>query len=178
MKPIEIRPGIWWVGINDRVTDLFEGLWPIREEGISYNSYLIKDEKTALIDLSKEMLSDDYLAQLAEVFDISTLDYVIINHMEPDHSGALTRLLELAPNAKLLGMPKAIGMLADFYGLTENTERLKNGQELNLGCKYTAIRLYAIRPLARDDDDLSGGAESALPLRWVWRLWHAGRRDL
>ncbi len=76
MKPIEIRPGIWWVGINDRVTDLFEGLWPIREEGISYNSYLIKDEKTALIDLSKEMLSDDYLAQLTEVFDISTLDYM------------------------------------------------------------------------------------------------------
>jgi len=133
MKPIEIRPNVWWVGINDRVTDLFEGLWPIREEGISYNSYLIKDEKTALIDLSKEMLSDDYLAQLAEVFDISTLDYVIINHMEPDHSGALTRLLELAPKARILGMPKAIAMLADFYGLTENTERLKNGQELNLG---------------------------------------------
>jgi flavorubredoxin len=133
MKPIEIRPGVWWVGVNDRVTDLFEGLWPIREEGISYNAYLIKDEKSALIDLSKEMLTDDFIAQLAEVFDLADLDYVIVNHMEPDHSGALVRLLELAPKATVLGMPKAVGMIEDFYGLTERVERLKNGQELELG---------------------------------------------
>jgi flavorubredoxin len=133
MKPVEIRPGIFWVGVNDRVTELFEGLWPIAEEGISINSYLIKDEKSALIDLSKEMLSDDYLAQVSNVFDLADLDYVIVNHMEPDHSGALRRLLELAPNATILGMPKAIQMMEDFYGLTENTERLKNGQELSLG---------------------------------------------
>ena len=133
MKPVEIRPGIFWVGVNDRVTELFEGLWPISEEGISYNSYLIKDEKSALIDLSKEMLSDDYLAQIAEVFDLADLDYVVVNHMEPDHSGAVRRLLELAPNATILGMPKAIQMMEDFYGLTENVERLKNGQELSLG---------------------------------------------
>jgi flavorubredoxin len=133
MKPIEIRPGVFWVGINDRVTERFEGLWPISEEGISYNSYLIKDEKSALIDLSKEMLSDDYLTQLSEVFDIATLDYVIINHMEPDHSGALKHLLALAPDATILGMPKTVHMLDDFYGLTENVERLTNGQELELG---------------------------------------------
>lgn len=133
MKPIEIRPGVFWVGINDRVTERFEGLWPISEEGISYNSYLIKDEKSALIDLSKEMLSDDYLTQLSEVFDIATLDYVIINHMEPDHSGALKHLLALAPDATILGMPKTVHMLDDFYGLTENVERLANGQELELG---------------------------------------------
>jgi flavorubredoxin len=133
MKPVEIRPGVFWVGVNDRVTELFEGLWPIAKEGISYNSYLIKDEKSALIDLSKEMFSDDYLAQLAEVYDISNLDYIIINHMEPDHSGALTHLKALAPNAKILGMPKTVGMLKDFYELTENVERLSNGQELSLG---------------------------------------------
>lgn len=133
MKPIEIRPNVWWVGVNDRVSYLFEGLWPIAEEGISINSYLIKDEKSALIDVTEEILSDDYLAQLAEIFDISTLDYVIVNHMEPDHSGALSRLLQMAPNAKILGMPKAVAMMNDFYGLTENVESLKNGQELNLG---------------------------------------------
>jgi len=133
MKPIEIRPGVFWVGVNDRVTELFEGLWPIGQEGISYNSYLIKDEKSALIDLSKEMLSDDYLAQLAEIFDIASLDYIIINHMEPDHSGALLRLRALAPDAVILGMPKTVHMLDDFYGLTENIERLSNGQELSLG---------------------------------------------
>ena len=133
MKPVEIRPGVFWVGINDRVTELFEGLWPISNEGMSYNSYLIKDEKSALIDLSKEMLSEDYLAQIAEIMPISELDYVIINHMEPDHSGALSRLRQLAPDALILGMPKTVKMLDDFYGLTENIERLSNNQELSLG---------------------------------------------
>ena len=133
MKPIEIRPGVFWVGVNDRVSELFEGLWPIRQEGISYNSYLIKDEKSALIDLSKEILSEDYLDQLSGIFDLSELDYIIVNHMEPDHSGALTRVRELAPQAVIMGMPKAIKMLADFYGVTENAEKLTNGQELSLG---------------------------------------------
>jgi len=135
MKPNEIRPDVFWVGVNDRVSELFEGMWPISQEGITYNSYLVRDEKNAIIDLSKEMLSEDYLAQLAEVFDISELDYVVINHMEPDHSGALLRLLSIAPQVKLLGMPKTVMMLKDFYGITENVERLSNGQELSLGEK-------------------------------------------
>ena len=133
MKPHEIHPGIFWVGVNDRVTDLFEGLWPISREGISYNAYLVKDEKTALIDLSKEMLTDDYLAVLAEVVDLATVDYVVINHMEPDHSGAIQRVLELAPNAQILGMPKTVRMLNDFYGITDRITQLSNGEELSLG---------------------------------------------
>ncbi len=133
MRPVEIRPGIYWVGVNDRVTDLFEGLWPIDQAGVSYNAYLIKDEKTALIDLSKEILSDDYLAQLSEVVDLASLDYVIINHMEPDHTGALQRILEFAQNAQILGMPKTVRMLDDFYGLTENITQLANNEELSLG---------------------------------------------
>jgi len=141
MKPVEIRPGVFWVGINDRVTELFEGLWPISREGISYNSYLIRDEKSALIDLSKEMLSDDYLAQVSEVFNIADLDYVVVNHMEPDHSGALKRLRELCPKAVILGMPKAVKMLDDFYGVTEHIEALTNGQELSLG-KNTLRFIY------------------------------------
>jgi len=141
MRPIEIRPDIYWVGVNDRITDLFEGLWPISTEGISYNAYLIKDEKTALIDLSKEMLTDDYLAQLSDIIDLSSIDYVIINHMEPDHSGALTRILEFAPKAQLLGMPRTARMLEDFYGLTENITQLSNGEELSLG-KHTLRFVY------------------------------------
>jgi len=142
MKPVEIRPDVFWVGVNDRVSELFEGLWPIDQVGISYNSYLIRDEKSALIDLSKEMLSDDYLAQIAQVFDIAELDYVVINHMEPDHSGALLRLREFVPDAVILGMPKAVAMLDDFYGLTENVQALSNGQELPLG-KNTLRFVYA-----------------------------------
>lgn len=133
MKPVEIRPGVFWVGVNDRVTERFEGLWPIGEHGISYNAFLIRDEKTALIDLSREMLGEDFLTQLSEGFDLSQLDYVIINHMEPDHSGALRQLLQIAPQVKIIGMPKAIQMLDDFYGLTDNVESLKNMDELSLG---------------------------------------------
>ena len=58
MHPVEIRPDIFWIGINDRSTELFEGLWPILHQGVSYNAYLIKDEKNALIDLSKETFTD------------------------------------------------------------------------------------------------------------------------
>jgi anaerobic nitric oxide reductase flavorubredoxin len=133
MQPIEIRPDVFWTGVNDRVTELFEGLWPIGHEGVSYNAYLIKDEKPALIDLSKEMMSDNFLAALTEVLDLSSLAYIIINHMEPDHSGALLRLRQLAPQATILGMPKTVQMLEDFYDLTENVEQLANNQTLSLG---------------------------------------------
>ncbi len=58
MPAVEIKPDMYWVGVNDRTTDLFEGLWPISREGVSYNSYLIKDEKTAIIDLAKAMKTE------------------------------------------------------------------------------------------------------------------------
>ena len=61
MKPVEIAPNIFWIGVNDASTKLFEGLWTIENEGISYNSYLIKDEKTVLVDLCKEVFWDQYL---------------------------------------------------------------------------------------------------------------------
>ena len=102
MHPVEIRPDIFWIGINDRSTELFEGLWPILHQGVSYNAYLVKDEKNALIDLSKETFTDDFIQQIRELIDPADIDYVIINHMEPDHSGALTRIRELAPNPCIL----------------------------------------------------------------------------
>lgn len=133
MKPIEIRPNIFWVGINDRSTELFEGLWPIHDFGVSYNSYLIKDEKTALVDLSKEMFTDDFVEHVSELVDLSKIDYVIVNHMEPDHTGALLRIRELAPNATFVGMSKAIGMMKDFYGVEENVKVVKHDETLSLG---------------------------------------------
>ncbi len=141
MHPVEIRPGIFWTGINDRSTEMFEGLWPISHQGVSYNAYLIRDEKNALIDLSKEFFTDDFVHQLSQIIDPADIDYVIVNHMEPDHSGALTRIRELAPNAKFLGMRKAIQMIEDFYGITDNVEVLSSGQTLSLG-KHTLQFIY------------------------------------
>ena len=133
MHPVEIKPGIFWTGINDRSTELFEGLWPILHQGVSYNAYIIKDKKNALIDLSKETFTDDFIHQIDQIIRPEELDYVIVNHMEPDHSGALLRLRNLAPQAKIIGMRKAIDMVKDFYGITENVEVLANGQTLSLG---------------------------------------------
>ncbi|MGD8245302.1 MAG: FprA family A-type flavoprotein, partial [Anaerolineae bacterium] len=119
MPPVEIRPGIYWIGVNDRTTDLFEGLWPITQEGVSYNAYLIDDEQKAIVDLSKSLKTDDFLDQIHQIVELSDLDYVIINHMEPDHSGVLRTLRRVAPQVTILGTKKTRDMLEGFYGITE-----------------------------------------------------------
>ncbi|MBC8447714.1 MAG: FprA family A-type flavoprotein [Chloroflexi bacterium] len=133
MAVIEIRPDIYWIGVNDRTTDLFEGLWPISQEGVSYNAYLINDEKKALVDLAKAFKSDEFFDQIGEVVDISQLDCVIINHIEPDHTGVLNTLRRIAPDVRILGSAKTQQMLASFYGITENVEVVGDGDTLSLG---------------------------------------------
>jgi anaerobic nitric oxide reductase flavorubredoxin len=133
MPPIEIASNIHWIGVNDRTTDLFEGLWPITQEGVSYNTYLINDEKKAIVDLTKALKTDEFLDQIGEVCDISQLDYVIINHMEPDHSGVLRTLRRVAPQATILGNEKTRGMIESFYGITEGVQVVEDGETLSLG---------------------------------------------
>jgi len=133
MPPIEIKPGIYWIGVNDRTTDLFEGMWPITQEGVSYNTYLISDEKTAIVDLTKALKTDEFLDQIHQVTDVSQLDYIIINHMEPDHSGVLRTLRQIAPQTTILGTEKACAMLESFYGITEGVQVIQDGDTLSLG---------------------------------------------
>lgn len=133
MPPIAIKPDIYWIGVNDHQTELFEGLWPIKDEGVSYNAYLIRDEKTALIDLTKEFMTEPLLEQIKALTDLAAVDYIIINHMEPDHSGALKHVLDLAPDAMLVGTPKTKEMLASFYGITERIQVVEDGETLSLG---------------------------------------------
>jgi anaerobic nitric oxide reductase flavorubredoxin len=136
MPPVEIRPDIHWIGVNDRTTDLFEGLWPITQEGVSYNVYLIDDEKKATIDLAKSVKTDDVLDQVDQLIDLEQLDYVIINHMEPDHSGMLRTIHRMAPQATLVCNQKARDMLESFYGITERVQVVEDGDTLELG-KHT-----------------------------------------
>lgn len=136
MLPIEIKSGVYWVGVNDRTTEFFEGLWTIRQEGVSYNSYLIDDERKVIIDLSKEMMTEEYLSQIEEIIDLASLDYVVINHMEPDHTGALRALLRIAPHVTLLGTKKTKEMLESFYRITKNVQEVSDGETLSLG-KHT-----------------------------------------
>jgi flavorubredoxin len=89
---LPIADDVYWIGVNDRETALFEGLWPL-PRGVSYNSYLIVDEKVAVVDTVKAMKSDQYVANLrALVPEGKKVDYLIVNHMEPDHSGSISLL--------------------------------------------------------------------------------------
>lgn len=136
MQPVEIRPSIYWVGVNDRHTELFEGLWPIHDEGVSYNSYLIKDEKNVIIDLASKMSIDELVEQIETIVNLADLDYIVVNHMEPDHSGAIKTILMLAPKVTILGSAKTRDMLQTFYGISERVQVVKEGEEISLG-KHT-----------------------------------------
>jgi flavorubredoxin len=133
MPAIEIKNKVYWIGVNDRTTDLFEGMWPIHEEGVSYNSYLINDKKKAIVDLAKGIKTDEFFSRIREVLPPTRIDYIIVNHMEPDHTGVLRTLTELAPQAQILGSEKAVQMLDSFYGITRNTRAVKDGETLSLG---------------------------------------------
>jgi len=133
MIPVPIAPDVYWIGVNDRTTELFEGLWPITREGISYNAYLINDQKRALIDLTKSFNTHEFFNQVDSIADITQLDYIVINHMEPDHSGALSTLQRIKGRATILGTEKTIGMLDSFYGIRENVQAVQDGETLSLG---------------------------------------------
>ncbi|HID90228.1 MAG TPA: FprA family A-type flavoprotein [Anaerolineae bacterium] len=133
MPTIEIRPGIYWIGVNDRTTDLFEGLWPITQEGVSYNAYLVDGKQKAVIDLAKGLKTDEFLDQIAEVVDPAKLDYIIINHMEPDHTGILRTIRRIAPKATILGTRKTKEMLTAFYQVEEGIHVVEDGETLSLG---------------------------------------------
>ncbi|NOY08194.1 MAG: FprA family A-type flavoprotein [Spirochaetes bacterium] len=133
MPAIEIKPDIYWIGVNDRTTDLFEGMWPITDEGVTYNSYLIIDEKKVIIDLSKAIKTDTFFDNISEKVKLSDLDYIVINHMEPDHTGVFQILRKMAPQCRILGTPKTKKMLETFYGITDNVIEVKDGETLILG---------------------------------------------
>jgi len=133
MPAVEIRNNLHWIGVNDHTTDLFEGLWPITQEGVSYNSYLINDQKKAIIDLAKSIKVDEFFKRITEIVNPSQVDYIILNHMEPDHTGVLKILREIAPQASILCSPKAKDMIQRFYGITDRVQVVQDGEEIQLG---------------------------------------------
>ena len=110
MLQVNLAEDIYYLGFNDRRTHLFENIWPI-PHGVSYNSYLLVDEKIALVDTVERAFIDDYLDAIDEIIGEREVDYLIINHMEPDHSGALKAIVHRYPNITLVGNKKTWGFI-------------------------------------------------------------------
>ncbi len=127
-----ITNNIYYVGVNDRNKALFEGLWPL-PNGVSYNSYLIDDEKVCLIDTVEVDFFTQFLENIHEVIGDRPIDYLVVNHMEPDHSGSIALIRKYYPGIQVIGNKKTFGMLSGFYGISENELEVKNGDTLSLG---------------------------------------------
>ena len=128
----KITENIYYVGVNDRNKSLFEGLWPL-PYGVSYNSYIIDDEKVCLIDTVEVDFFTQYIEHIQEVIGNRKVDYLVINHMEPDHSGSIALIKKYYPEIQIIGNKKTFQMMEGFYGITEGTLEVKNGDTIELG---------------------------------------------
>lgn len=130
----QITNDITYVGVSDRRLSLFENIFPI-PRGVSYNSYIINDEKTALIDAVDYDLSRVFVENVKAALNGKTLDYIVVNHMEPDHAGSLRLICDLYPDAALVATKKAVDMMAQFFGDELKNEKIvvKEGDTVSLG---------------------------------------------
>ena len=124
-----ITNDIKYVGVNDHQVDLFEGQYHV-PHGMSYNSYVILDEKIAIMDTVDIHFTHEWLDQIAEVLDGKQPDYLIIQHMEPDHSANILNFMKVYPQTTIVGNAKTFMMMDQFFSLDSNYQRLvvKNGE--------------------------------------------------
>ena len=122
------------IGVNDRDITLFEGQYAV-EKGMAYNSYLILDEKTAVMDTVDKRATQEWLSNLDEALGTTAVDYLVLHHMEPDHGGSILELIEKFPTMKLVGNAKTFTMLKQFYevDIEGRTVEVKEGDTLSLG---------------------------------------------
>ena len=131
---VEISNAIKYIGVDDKTIDLFESQY-IVPNGISYNSYVILDEKICIMDTVDRRKTDEWFANLEEVLDGKTPDYLVISHLEPDHASNIKVLSEKYPEMKLVGNVKTFNMLPQFFDmdLNDRTVTVKEGDTLSLG---------------------------------------------
>jgi flavorubredoxin len=133
LGPVEIKPGIYWIGSEDPDLRVFDDLFPT-EHGTSYNAYLIKGNgKTAVIDTVEHKNVDEYMDKVRSLVDPATIDYIIVNHTEHDHSGSLAYLLEHSPNAVVYCTIAAKNFLGNILHRPITCQTVKDGDTLDLG---------------------------------------------
>jgi flavorubredoxin len=127
-----LRENIDWVGCVDWTIRDFHGY--STDRGVTYNAYLVRDEKTALIDTVKKPFVDELLQNIAAITDLASVDYVVCNHAEPDHAGGMARVMELLPNATLVCNKKCAAALGQHHDATGwKTRIVATGDTLTLG---------------------------------------------
>lgn len=133
----QIKDDLYWVGGSDRRLALFENMYPI-PRGVSYNTYLVLDEQTVLLDTVDRAISDQFLENIAHVLGGRKLDYLIVNHMEPDHCAVIEELILRYPELKIVGNAKTFSMMKQFYGFDADSRAVvvKEGDTLSAG-KHT-----------------------------------------
>lgn len=132
---VQISDAVKYIGVDDKTIDLFESQY-IVPNGISYNSYVIMDEKIAVMDTVDKRKTDEWFANLEESLDGRTPDYLIIHHLEPDHASNIKALADKYPSMKLVGNAKTFSMMPQYFetlDLTDRTLTVKEGDELELG---------------------------------------------
>ena len=131
---MKITDNIIYVGVNDHKIDLFEGQYRV-PNGMSYNSYVILDEEIAVFDTVDASFSHEWLDNIASALNGRTPDYLIVQHMEPDHSANILNFIKTYPNAKIVANPKAFPMMDNFFGGIDDSKKVPvaNGGTLSLG---------------------------------------------
>ena len=129
-----VTENIYWIGGNDRRLERFENMFPI-PKGVSYNSHLILDEKTMVMDTVDQAIRMQYLENIKYLLNGRDLDYLVVNHMEPDHCGNIEDLLKIYPNMKIVGISKTFKFFEQFYNVSpsENYYEVKEGDVIDLG---------------------------------------------
>lgn len=148
-----VTDAIRYVGADDNTLTLFENQYPVQPMGVSYNSYIILDEKIAVMDSVDARAAEEWLSNVTQVLEGRSPDYLVVTHMEPDHSGSLMHLAQRYPEMKLVGNAKTFTMIKQFFG----TGALTEDRMLEVG----------------EGDTLSLGTHR---LRFCWRRWYTGRR--
>ncbi len=131
---VNITEKVKYIGVDDTTIDLFESQYVV-PEGVSYNSYVILDEKVAVMDTVDKRGSKEWEKNLLEELDGRSVDYLVIQHLEPDHAGSISRMVEMFPNVTLVGNAKTFAMLPQFFDieLEGKTLTVKEGDTLSLG---------------------------------------------
>jgi flavorubredoxin len=156
MDCIKIRDNIYWVGVLDPEMRIFDIVFKT-DQGTTYNSYLIKDKKTALIDTVKKPFTAEFISNLKSQIDLKDIDYIIVNHTEPDHSGALSELLKYAGNAKVMVSKSGGHLLKNIINVPVDLTIIEDNTVVDLGgcelrfiiCTIFTLALILFGPIWR-----------------------------